>query len=191
MRHSLFVKRVLPLFSGYVLLVASAIALDFVLHRANLSWIGRYFGILGTAFIICSFAYSMRKRKILQVGSPKTLLDVHEYLSWAGVLLILVHAGVHFNAVLPWLAIVLMLVVVASGFTGKFLLKEAREKLRWRQEALRQQGIGMEEIEKRLFLDSISVDLMKNWRAFHIPITTIFATLAILHILAILLFWRW
>jgi hypothetical protein len=34
-----------------------------------------------------------------------------------------------FNAVLPWLAVLLMIVVIASGFTGKFLLRDAREQL--------------------------------------------------------------
>jgi hypothetical protein len=32
-------------------------------------------------------------------SSPKELLSTHEYLSWAGILMDLVHAGWHFNAV--------------------------------------------------------------------------------------------
>lgn len=191
MRQSFIFKRVVPLLSGYLLLVTLAIALDFVLHRVNMSWVGRYFGIAGTALILASFTYSARKRKILRAGSPKTLLEAHELLSCAGALMLLVHAGVHFNAVLPWLALALMLVVVASGFTGKMLLKEAREGFKLRQEELRQQGMGADEIDRRLFLDSVAVDVMKNWRSFHIPITTIFATLAILHILSIFVLWRW
>ena len=89
-------------------LIASAIGADFLLHTIGLYWIGRYLGIAGSALIAVSFLYSLRKRKVLSWGSPKRWLDFHEFLSWAGALMILVHAGVHFNALLPWTAVVLM-----------------------------------------------------------------------------------
>ena len=156
-----------------------------------MAWIGRHLGIPGSTLIVLSFAYSLRKRKIVQQGSPTFLLELHEYLSWSGALMILVHAGIHFNAVLPWAAIVMMLIVIASGFTGRFLLKEARELLKSRADTLRKQGVMEQELEKKLYFDSLAVDAMKKWRSVHIPITTIFGALAVLHILSILVFWRW
>ena len=36
-------------------------------------------------------------------------------LAWLGSLLVLVHAGVHFNAILGWLAVGAMLINVGSG----------------------------------------------------------------------------
>ncbi len=175
MHRTLLVRQVLPSLFWYALLIGSALGADFLLHRVGLYWVGRYLGILGTALLVASFAYSLRKRKIIQRGSPKALLDLHEVLSWAGALMILVHAGVHFNAVLPWAAVVLMLIAVASGFTGKYLLKEARERVKDRDD----------------WFDALTVDAMKQWRSVHLPITTLFGTLALLHILSILIFWRW
>ena len=193
----LLLRRVVPLACWYVLLIALAIALDLFLHKLGLFWIGRYLGICGTVLILLSFAYSLRKRKMFGLGSPKKLLDLHEYLSWAGALMILVHAGWHFNAVLPWLAVLLMVVVVASGFTGRFLLREARERVALRTEQLYLAGevskeeVSKEEVEKKLFLDSLTVDLMENWRYFHLPLTAIFAALATVHIVSILVLWKW
>ncbi len=191
MRRSLLVRQVLPSLFWYGLLIASALGVDFLLHRIGWVWVGRYLGILGTFLILVSFLYSLRKRKIIQRGSPKFLLDLHEVLCWAGALMILVHAGVHFNALLPWAAVMLMLVAVASGFTGKHLLKEARERVRTKQAVLSTAGLEGDALESKLLLDSLTVDLMKNWRSVHMPITTLFGTLALLHILSILVFWSW
>ena len=191
MRKSLVLKQVVPNLLWYGLLVGTAILLDYVLHRLDLAWVGRYVGLIGTALILLSFIYSLRKRKVIDAGSPKTLLDVHEMLSWAGALMILVHAGIHFNALLPWLALSLMLIVVASGFTGKILLKEARERVKARQDELRAQGLDREAVQQKVFPDSLTVEVMKKWRAVHLPLTTLLATLALLHIVSILSFWRW
>ena len=187
----LLFKRVLPLASLYMLLIGSAVALDLFLHRFGLYWVGRYLGICGTAVLLLSFAYSLRKRKIITFGSPKGLLNAHEHLSWAGVLMILVHAGWHFHAVLPWLAVLLMLVVVASGFTGKFLLHEAREQLAARRQEQDARVSSKEEQDRNLFLDSLTVSVMAEWRHVHLPLTAIFAALVTVHVVTILVLWKW
>ena len=92
---------------------------------------------------------------------------------------------------LPWAAVVLMLVVVASGFVGKNLMQEAREGLKSRELGLRAEGLGDAEVEKRLLLDAAAVGAMQRWRSVHVPLTVTFGALALLHILSILIFWRW
>ena len=67
----------------------------------------------------------LRKRKIIESGSPKKLLAIHEYMAWIGSVMLLIHAGIHFNALLPSLAIIMLLIAVASGLVVKFLLKKA------------------------------------------------------------------
>ena len=188
---SLLLRRLAPSLFWYALLIASALGLDHVLHRLGLYWVGRYLGILGTALILLSFAYSLRKRKLIRSGSPKVLLDLHEYLSWAGALAILTHAGVHYNAVLPWAAVALMLVVVASGFVGKHLIQEAKAGLKSRERELKAEGLNETEVEKRLLLDAAAVGAMQRWRSVHLPLTITFGTLALVHIVSILVFWRW
>lgn len=184
----MFVKYFLPFIQWYGLMIFIALAIDYFLHRMNLVYVGRYLGFVGTLVIIVSFIYSLRKRKIIESGSPKQLLLLHEYLAWAGSVLILIHAGIHFNALLPWLAIVLLLIAVASGLVGKFLLKKANESLKEKRTELEKQGVTVVEVDKKLFFDSITVDLMKKWRVVHLPITFLLGILSLLHIISIIMF---
>ena len=40
-------------------------------------------------------------------------------------------------------------------------------------------------------VEATTFDLMKKWRAVHLPITLAFAVLGVTHILSIFLFWQW
>ena len=190
MERSLFRRDVIPFFSMFTLLILITIIVDFLLHQFKLVWIGRYLGILGTLTIIFSFLYSLRKRKIIQFGSPKILLNFHEFSAWLGSLMILVHGGIHFNAILPWLAIIAMLVSVISGLTGKFLLKKSQRRLSSKKQYFMQSGMSEEEVEKTLFWDAVTLDIMKKWRVVHFPITLVFFALSLIHIVSIFLFWQ-
>ena len=191
LESSLFRKEIIPFFSIFILLILSAIIADFALHYFKLVWIGRYVGILGTLTILFSFIYSMRKRRIIRVGNPKVLLNLHEFLTWLGSLMILIHAGVHFHAILPWLAVIAMLINIVSGLTGKFLLVRAQQQLTFQKEFLLQQGMSKAIVEKEIFWDAVTLDLMKKWRLVHFPITLAFGVLALGHIFSIFLFWQW
>jgi hypothetical protein len=172
----------LPAALGYLGLIVATIVVDYALHRAGLVWVGRYLGPIGTALIVLSFMYSLRKRKKISFGAPKKLLELHETLSWAGALLILVHAGIHVNAIIPWLAVLAMLVVVASGFTGSVLIKRATEALKVRR--------GPEDEDNRV-LDAATMDLMKRWRQVHLPINAVFLALFAIHLASVVLLWHW
>lgn len=191
MEKSLIRKEVLPFLMMFGLLILATITTDAILHLLDLTWIGRWLGIPGTLLILLSFFYSMRKRKIINFGKPRTLLTLHETLTWVGALMILVHAGIHIYAILPWLALIAMLVNVISGLTGKYLLDRSRRHLAEKKEAYLQMGLSKEELEKKLFWDASTFDVMKKWRAVHLPITLAFAVLGIAHILSIFLFWQW
>lgn len=188
MKKSLFAQYVLPFLQWYALMILLAVLIDYVLHYFGLVYIGRYLGLTGTIVVLSSFVYSLRKRKIIHSGSPKKLLELHEYLAWSGSVMLLVHAGVHFNALLPWLAIVMLLIVVASGLIGKFLLKKANDSLKVRKQELTLSGMTSEEVEKKLHFDSLTVDAMKKWRVVHMPIAMFLAILSLLHIISILIF---
>jgi hypothetical protein len=102
-----------------------------------------------------------------------------------------VHAGVHFNAILGWLAVWAMLINVGSGLTGKFLLARARRRMDAARLTLRERGLGEAELADRLYWDSMTFDAVRQWRVVHVPITLAFAVLALAHIVAIMLFWGW
>lgn len=188
MSKSVLAKYVLPFFQWYAVMILAAIAIDYFLHRYKIISVGRYMGYVGTFTILLSFIYSLRKRKIIKSGSPKTLLALHEYMAWAGSIMILVHAGIHFNALLPWLAILMLLIAVATGLIGKFLLQRSAESLKERKQELAGKGMSNEDIDKQLFFDSVTIDLMKKWRAVHLPITLILGILALMHIITVIMF---
>ncbi|CRI64839.1 conserved membrane hypothetical protein [Thiocapsa sp. KS1] len=191
MNRSIVRREVLPFLVMFGSLIVATAMTDALLHTLDLYWIGRYLGIPGTILILLSFGYSMRKRKLIRFGQPKRLLQLHEILAWLGVLMILVHAGVHVYAILPWLALVAMLINVASGMTGQYLLDRSRRSLGTKRETYSQRGVAAGEIEKEVFWDAVTVDVMKQWRAIHIPITMAFGVLGLAHILSILFFWQW
>ncbi|MCU7905096.1 MAG: hypothetical protein KZQ76_04420 [Candidatus Thiodiazotropha sp. (ex Epidulcina cf. delphinae)] len=191
MDRSLVSKEVIPFLLLFGSLILATIIIDALLHQFDLVWIGRYLGIPGTILILLSFFYSMRKRKIINFGKPKALLVLHETLTWLGALMVLVHAGIHVYSILPWLALIAMIVNIVSGMTGQFLLDRSRRFINVKREAYSQQGLSGKAIERELFWDATTFDLMKRWRTVHLPITLAFAVLGTTHILSIFLFWQW
>ncbi|MDP2301191.1 MAG: hypothetical protein Q8N03_02045 [Ignavibacteria bacterium] len=185
------ISKVIPSVLLFITLIILTILIDYIFHQFGFVWIGRYLGFVGTLLIILSFIYSLRKRKLISSGSPKKLLQNHEFLGWFGALMILVHGGIHFNAVIPWLALFSMLVVVASGLTGKYLLNNAKESLKKKKTELIDSTLSTEEMEKELLFNSLLVDSMQKWRKVHMPLTMIFAAFALLHIIITILLWRW
>ena len=183
MHRSLLVRQVLPgvgLFGG---LICAGIVFDYALHRAGLGAVGWYLGPIGTFLVVLSFLYSLRKRRLIRSGSPKKLLELHEALGWVGTLCIILHSGIHFNAILPWLALLAMLVVVASGITGAVLLRRAMDTLAAQQ--------GQPQPEDNRVLDAATVEIMRRWRVIHLPINAVFVALALVHIVTIALFRDW
>ncbi len=191
MERSLVRKEIMPFLLMFGSLILATIITDAVLHILDMTWVGRWLGIPGTLLILFSFFYSLRKRKMINFGKPKTLLFLHETLTWTGSLFILVHAGIHIYDILPWLAILAMLINIISGLTGKYLLDRSRRHIADKKKYYAEQGLSEEEIERNLFWDASTFDLMKKWRVIHLPITLGFGVLALVHIISILMFWEW
>ena len=187
----LFSREVVPFYLSLLALGAAALLCDAALHLLDAVWVGRWLGIPGTLLILTSLVYSLRKRKRISWGQPVKLLRWHEGLAWAGSLLVLVHAGIHFNSILGWLAVSAMLINVASGLTGKFLLGRSRTRLEEARRKMREQGLSAEELAQRTYWDSLTFDAVKQWRSVHFPVTLAFAVLALAHIVAVFLFWGW
>ncbi|MBA3050628.1 hypothetical protein [Brevundimonas sp.] len=190
-RAHLVSREVLPFYLALLMLGGGALLLDALLHLLDVVWIGRWLGIPGTLLILGSFGYSLARRKWIMVASPAGLLRLHERMAWAGSLLVLVHAGVHFNAILAWLAVWAMLINIASGLTGKFLMQRARLRLEETRARLRAQGLSEAALEESLHWDSLTFDIVRRWRVVHYPVTLAFAVLALAHILAVFWHWSW
>ena len=188
---SLWRNHILPFTLLVTLLGVATVIGDYLLHRLDLVWVGRYLGIPGTLLIIGSLTYSLRKRKVIASGNVKTWLSMHEIGTWLGSWMVLLHAGVHFNAILPWLATIAMGVNVISGMVGKMLLRRSREHVQAQREHYQLRGLSKTEVEQAVFWESVTFDAMAKWRKVHIPIFIAFAVLALGHIISIFLFWGW
>jgi len=146
---------------------------------------------LGTILIMVSLSYSLRKRKYFNAGNLKTMLTLHELGTWVCSSLVLIHAGVHFNAILPWLATVAMGVNAVSGMVGKVLLDRSRRHVQGQRKQFQLRGMSRPDVEQAVFWDAVALDAMAKWRKVHIPIFVVFATLALGHIISTFLFWSW
>jgi hypothetical protein len=191
MKSSLWREHVLPFTLLLGMLAAATLAGDYALHRLNLVWVGRYLGIPGTLLIIGSMYYSAAQAQVSHFGQPQTLLSMHEFSAWLGSLMVLIHAGIHFNAILPWLATVAMGVNVISGMVGKMLLSQSRQHVQGERERFQLRGLSKSEVEQAVFWDAVALGAMAQWRKVHIPIFIVFAVLALGHIFSIFLFWGW
>ena len=188
---SLWRNHILPFTLLVTLLGVATVIGDYLLHRLDLVWVGRYLGIPGTLLIIGSLTYSLRKRKVIASGNVKSWLTMHEIGTWLGSWMVLLHAGVHFNAILPWLATIAMGVNVISGMVGKMLLGRSREHVKAQREHYQLRGLSKAEVEQAVFWESVTFEAMARWRKVHIPIFIVFAMLALGHIVSIFLFWGW
>jgi len=191
MDKTLLREEIVPFIGQFSLLLVGSYVGDLVLHFLHLQWVGRWLGIPGSILIILSFLYSLRKRKIIKFGNPKFLLKMHETLTWVGSLLVLVHAGIHFNTILPWLATAGLMLNVLSGMVGQRLLHRSKVHLLEMEETYRLKGMSKTEIDQEIFWESVTYDLMTKWRVIHFPISLAFTVLALGHILTILMFWEW
>ena len=179
MQDSLLMRLALPLLFSFTMLVVLALLFDYFLHVTGFVWVGRYLGVTGTLFLLFSFVYSARKRKLVRSGPIKTFLMLHCRGGWVGTLMLLVHSGVHFNALLPWAATALMVIVTGSGHVGQYIYGKAREEMK--------RGVGNE----KLYWDTLTVRTLGQWRKVHMPLVSLFLGLALLHILSIFFLWNW
>lgn len=188
MKNGIILKDIIPFVIWFSSMIIGAILIDVLLHYFDIVFVGKYLGYLGTATILTSLLYSLNKRNIINISTPKILLDYHEYLALSGSIMILVHAGIHIHAVLPWLAVLMLLINVISGLTGKHLLARANQTLRERKKEMKALGETEEEIKNAVFLDAIIMDSMKNWRKVHLPITFFLGLLSLIHIVSAIFF---
>ena len=191
MSFGLFSREIIPFYLRLLALAAVTLFIDLVLHLTAMTWVGRYLGIPGVILILLSFGHSLSKRSFIKSPNPARLLRLHEWLAWIGSTLILVHAGIHFNAVLAWFAVIAMGVNIISGLTGKYLVQRAQRWMKQAKTDLREQGLDEAAIDKKLFWDSLAAGWVKKWRMIHLPIAMAFAVLATAHIVSTFLFWGW
>jgi hypothetical protein len=116
--------------SGLVVLLL-LLWLGFLVHRdarfAGSAW-GGVLGVSGAVLMLVPLGYSLVKRvkwiqeRVWRWVSMRTLLSWHIYAGILGPILALLHTGHKFNSTLGIALTAMMLLVVLSGFTGRYLM---------------------------------------------------------------------
>jgi hypothetical protein len=146
-------------------------------------------GYLGTLYMFgFLLAYSCRKKlrvlrktNILPGRTLKDSLELHILTGLLGPWLILLHTSMSFHG-MAGVSAGLMVVVVMSGITGRYIYNRVRKMERALKrnspEAVKQGAPALNGLEK-------TRKLLGKWRSVHIPLTTLFFITVILHILSV------
>ncbi len=143
---------------------------------------GHLTGWVGLGVVLLVFVYSFRKRSAPERRWPKGWFRVHMAAGVLGPSLILIHAGNHFHALVPVLALLALGLVVLSGITGQAVHYMVLRTLHDRRRELARQGLSEDEIDARLHTMAAQEKVFRFWQYLHAPVTVTFLVLTLLHI---------
>lgn len=176
----------------FVLVAVSVAVLSGLLIEALISFVtgwpfghtqnGHLLGWLGFLAMLAGFGYSIKKRFDRKSGWPKVWFWVHQSSGVLAPLLILVHAGPHFHALVPAFALAAMIVVAISGLTGVIVHRKAISLMNAERAELRSQGLSRSDVESRLFDLASQEETFRLWQLIHVPMVMLFLVLVICHI---------
>ena len=113
--------------------------LGFLVHQSPRfagSAVGGWFGVAGAVLMLVPLAYPTVKRvpflhsRITPHVSLQTWMTVHVYAGILGPLLGIIHTGHKFDSPLGIALTAVMLLVVVSGFIGRYLLSYANQEIK-------------------------------------------------------------
>lgn len=186
-------KRFLIVISSALIAIAVGLLVEVLLSYES-GWqfghtqSGHIVGWIGLTIILTVFVYSVKKRAARKSGWPKGWFLVHEVAGIVGPLLIVIHAGPHFHALVPILALFTMGIVAVSGVIGVAVHRKVRSLLNTKREELLAQGISPKDVEERLFDLASDEETFRIWQIIHVPMVMIFLVLVITHIFGALYF---
>jgi len=149
---------------------------------------GHGVGWAGLAVTLLVFVYPFRKRASPTRRWPRAWFRVHMVAGVIGPLLIFIHSGAHYHAVVPILAMVSMVVVVVSGIVGQLVHAASLRTLNEQRHLLQHQGMSENDIDAQLHGMASQEEAFRLWQAIHAPMTLMFLVFALLHVVGALFF---
>jgi hypothetical protein len=149
---------------------------------------GRVVGWFGLAVILLVFVYPYRKRHAAERHWPRGWFRIHMAAGIIGPLLIFLHSGAHYHALVPILAMSAMVIVALSGVVGQAVHANVLRTLHDERRKLQQSGLRDPDIEIRLHGMASQEEAFRLWQAIHTPMTVVFAVLTLLHVAGALFF---
>ncbi|MDD5034494.1 MAG: hypothetical protein PHE55_07015 [Methylococcaceae bacterium] len=147
---------------------------------------GHVVGWVGFALILSVFAYPLKKR--FDRKWPKNWFRFHQMAGIVGPMLILIHAGPHFHALVPLFALLAMGIVVLSGVIGSAVHRKALQLLKDERKELLNRGLSPEDVEERLYDLASSEETFRIWQIIHSPMLMMFLSLVLAHVIGALYF---
>lgn len=124
-------KKSEPILALIFTIFLAVLWLGFLFHQDNRfagSTMGAAFAISGSLLLLVPLFYSVIKRVpalktlVTKTISFPTLLTIHIYSGFVGAILVLIHTGHKFDGILATTLTAFLLIVVFSGYTGRYLL---------------------------------------------------------------------
>lgn len=153
--------------SGVVALM-TILWLGFLVHRSQEfagSALGGVFGVSGAALMVVPLAYSLvkripaLKRAATARFSMRTFLTWHIYSGLAGAILALVHTGHKFQSTLGIALTAMTLIVVISGYVGRYLLGFIAEDTREKESELATLRARYDRMSGPVAADALAIDV--------------------------------
>tara|TARA_R110002096_G_scaffold34448_8_gene98380 strand:- start:120 stop:905 length:786 start_codon:yes stop_codon:yes gene_type:complete len=162
---------------GGLVVLMLVLWLGFLVHRSPTfpgSGLGHAIGIVGALLMLVPLAYLFVKRipwlrkAVTSLVPMRTLLAWHIYAGILGPVLVLLHTGHHFESVLGAALAGLTIVVVLSGYVGRYLMRTINAGLKDKRSQLGQIEVAYEEIRNTLATSSMAPAVMARrgrlWR---------------------------
>ena len=186
-------RRSLLLLAGTSLFILAAFGIEWNLSLTSgrpfgHTQSGHVVGWVGFACIVLTCVYPIKKRSRRHPGWPKRWFQAHMIFGVFGPLVIVVHSGAHFHALVPIAAMFAMAIVVLSGVVGQVLHYLAFREVNDYRRELAAQGLSETDIESQIHSLAHREEALRLWQCIHGPVTAIFVVLTLMHIGAALYF---
>ncbi len=164
-----------PLVAGGLVALLLVLWLGFLVHRdprfAGSAW-GGVLGVSGAALMVASLVYSAIKRIrplkawVTRRVSMRAALGWHMYAGLLGAILGLLHTGHKFDSPLGVALTAAMLVVVLSGYVGRYLMKQIALEVSEKKELLTRLESAYRQTAGELAADPAQAALVRPWSGF-------------------------
>lgn len=105
-----------------------------------------------------------------------------------GPLLIFIHSGAHYHAIVPILAMGSMVIVVVSGVVGQLVHAFSLRALNENRHDLLHRGLSESDVDAQLHGMASQEEVFRLWQAIHAPMTVMFLAFTALHVVGALFF---
>lgn len=141
---------------------------------------GGVLGVVGALLMLVPLAYFFVKRikplksAVTRRVPMRTLLAWHIYAGLIGPLLVLIHTGHKFESPLALVLTLMTLIVVVSGFVGRYLLGRLGQGIRAKQDQLKTLNDGFTRMTAELASQPEHLAALRPFASFRRRLTTIF-----------------